>query len=113
MAARFWVVYIGSFLWLTILAAILEGSATFLAAADLNDATGYQVDEIGSGGGLFGLVRQSTGFLVTFAPKAISFNYSFLQGDLELLMWILRAFYGITLFIMLGQMALGIFRQNV
>jgi len=113
MAFRHWFLYFGVFGVFTLLMSIGDSAVSVGSATDLNDAVGFQVDQIGSGSGFFGTARQSVDFLISFIPKAVSFNYSFLNGDLSVVRWIFILMFGGTFIAMMGMSFLGILQRNV
>lgn len=113
MLYHHWIYYLAAFVVLTILMQIGEASTTLLAANDVNASVGYQVDQIDSGGGFFGLVRTATTVLTELVPKAFTFNYTFLEGSFELIRWGLITIFAGAGLIMLGLSAIGLLQRNV
>ncbi len=105
--------YLAVFAIFTIIMQVGESSTDFLIAGDVNDAAGFQVDKIGSGTGFFGTVRNVVDFFTDFLPKAVSFNYSFFQGDLELVRWTFVSIFGGLAMAVVGFQMLGILRRNI
>lgn len=110
MAFRHWFWYFTTFGLLTIVMQIGESSATLLTATDLNQALGFNVEQIASGSNFISFVFNVTNFLIQFIPKVVSFNYSFLQGDLEVIRWMLMLGFGVTFIGMLALSMLGALR---
>ena len=113
MGSRFWFMYLATFAVFTIIMQVGESSSDLLFATDVNDSTAFQVDKISSGSGFFGTMRSSVSFLTATVPKLMTFNYSFLSGDLEIIRWFLIFVFGGLLVIMLAQQMLGILQRNI
>lgn len=111
--SRFWFFYLVTFASLTMLMQVGESSVALLSADDVNSAVGFQVDKVGSGSGFVPFLRTVSTVLTDFLPKAISFNYTFLQGDLELVRWFLMLTFGATPVFVIALNHVGVLQRNV
>ncbi len=105
--------YLGIFAVMTMVMQVGESSTDVLIAQDVNDATSFQVDKLSSGSGFFGTVRSVTDFFTDFLPKAVSFNYSFMGGDLEVIRWFLISVFGGLAVMVFSFQMLGVLRRNL
>ncbi len=78
-----------SFMLCTIVSMTLEGAWYGSDDVDImNELTGYSVIQL-SGAGFWTVAKMGVGFLTIGLPKALIWDYSFLQGDWALLRWML------------------------
>ena len=95
MLFKTWFLYLGSFAIISVLSAIGESDASFgINAGDVNNAAGFQIDNIGSGEGFLSTMRSVQGFFTTTLPKVLFFNYGFLSGPLDIVQWMLILVFG-------------------
>ena len=113
MTFKLWALYLGVFIVFLMIDGIGHGVVEAGDVSDTNDTLAYQVDQISSGSGFVGLLRQSPAFLVTTLPKLITWNFGFLEGSLEIVRHIFIFFFGSLLITTVGGGFLGLLRRNV
>lgn len=109
-----WFVFLGIFMAFSLIHLI--GEAAYYGtseAADISNLLGFQVDEIGAGGGFIGIPRALIGFFTSTLPKLATFNYNFLQGDLEIVRWLFMSVFGGALIIMVITSFTGAHQRNI
>lgn len=113
MSYRIWFIYISLFIVATFIDSVGGSSISVGDPSDINLANTYQVDQISSGSGFFGLVRTSVSVLTDLVPKFVTWNFGFLTGDFAIVRYTMVFIFGGLLTITLGQQALGLLRRNV
>jgi hypothetical protein len=96
-----WFLYFGAYALGQLLGWVGEGVSTFIQADDVNASVGFQVDTESSGAGFIGFLRNVISFFTDVLPKLLFFNFSFLNGQLEVVQWAIMLIFGGTLIAML------------
>src|SRR3989304_1613074 len=96
MTFRHWFMLFMIYGVLQILMAVGEGSTAFADADDVNAGIGFQVDTESSGAGFIGFMRNVLNFFTVLLPKLLWWNYGILNGELEIVQWILTLAFGGT-----------------
>jgi hypothetical protein len=108
MSFKHWFLFFSVYAFAQIIMWVGEASVDFLSAEDVNQSVGFQVDLESSGSGFIGLLRNIISFFTFMLPRLLFFNFTFLQGDLQLIQWLCILIFGGTLVAMtVGQRVLG------
>lgn len=113
MSFNLWFIYLGIFAAFSFVGLISDSQLNVGASSDINNAITFEVDQISSGSGFLALMRSSVSFTTETLPKVTTFNYSFLQGDLQIVRQLLMMMFGGTLTIMIATSMTGLLRRNV
>jgi hypothetical protein len=113
MGFKTWFLYLGSYAVITMISLVGESSTSLIAADDVNNAAGFQVDKIGSGSGFLGTMRMVTEFFTDTLPKILFFNYGFLSGPLDIIQWMLILVFGGIGVVLLYVTFFGGIQRNV
>ena len=107
MTYKLWFTYIFTYVMFQVLISIVNNSTNLVDASVVNDAVGFQVDQVGSGSGFFSTVRTVTSFFTTLVPQLITFSCFCFSGDLEFIRWMLMAIFGGPLVVMMFMQFVG------
>lgn len=123
MTFRLFWLYGAVVIWFAFLGAIIDGTTAFVGSEEVNSITSFQIDKVASGSGAINLIRKAGAFFGTaastvsfglgFLVKAMTFNYSYLQGSTEIIRWMLIVIFGGPLVMSVAGDALGALRRNV
>ncbi len=113
MSAKLLIIYGAIHLLWTIIDKVGRSDALLLESGNVNDAVGFQVDTVGSGGGVVGMLRTTVDFFTDFVPNLVIFNYGFLEGDLQVIRWALIMVFGMSFIGVVAFATLGSLRRNV